>query len=85
MLLDASRLTEVSDTDIIVTNLRHAEALRNALDAIRNVQTALTTGLSGDLISEDLRLCLHHLAEIVGEVSTDEVLGTIFSRFCIGK
>ena len=85
MLLDLSRLTEVSDTDIIVTNLRHAEALRNALDAIRNVQAALTTDLSGDLISEDLRLCLHHLAEIVGEVSTDEVLGTIFSRFCIGK
>lgn len=85
MLLDLSHLTEVNDTDIIVTNLRHAEALRNALDAIRSVQTALTTGLSGDLISEDLRLCLHHLAEIVGEVSTDEVLGTIFSRFCIGK
>ena len=85
MLLDLSHLTEVNDTDIIVTNLRHAEALRNALDAIRSVQTALTTGLSGDLISEDLRLCLHHLAEIVGEVSTGEVLGTIFSRFCIGK
>lgn len=85
MLLDASRLTEVSDTDIIVTNLRHAEALTQALDAIRSVQTALTSRLSGDLISEDLRLCLHHLAEIVGEVSTDEILGTIFSRFCIGK
>ena len=85
MLLDASRLTEVSDTDIIVTNLRHAEALRNALDAIRSVQTALTTGLSGDLISEDLRLCLHHLAEIVGEVSTDSVLQNIFKHFCIGK
>lgn len=85
MLLDASRLTEISDTDIIVTNLRHAEALTQALDAIRSVQTALTSRLSGDLISEDLRLCLHHLAEIVGEVSTDEILGTIFSRFCIGK
>lgn len=85
MLLDAARLTEVSDTDIIVTNLRHAEALSKALDAIRSVQTALEANLSGDLISEDLRLCLHHLAEIVGEVSTDEVLGTIFSRFCIGK
>lgn len=85
MLLDASRLTEVSATDIIVTNLRHAEALTQALDAIRSVQTALTSRLSGDLISEDLRLCLRHLAEIVGEVSTDEILGTIFSRFCIGK
>lgn len=85
MLLDASRLTEISDTDIIVTNLRHAEALTQALDAIRSVQTTLTSRLSGDLISEDLRLCLHHLAEIVGEVSTDEILGTIFSRFCIGK
>lgn len=85
MLLDASCLNEISDTDIIVTNLRHAEVLTQALDAIRSVQTALTSRLSGDLISEDLRLCLHHLAEIVGEVSTDEILGTIFSRFCIGK
>lgn len=85
MLLDLSHLTKFSDNDIIVTNLRHAQALTQALNAIRNVQTALATGLSGDLISEDLRLCLHHLAEIVGEVSTTEILGSIFSRFCIGK
>ena len=85
MLLDLSHLTKFSDNDIIVTNLRHAQALTQALNAIRNVQTALATGLSGDLISEDLHLCLHHLAEIIGEVSTTEILGSIFSRFCIGK
>ena len=85
MLLDLSHLTEVNDTDIIVTNLRHTEALKQSLSAIRNVQNALESNLSGDLISEDLRLCLHHLAEIVGEVSTTEILGSIFSRFCIGK
>lgn len=85
MLLDLSHLTKFSDNDIIVTNLRHAQALTQALNAIRNVQTALATGRSGDLISEDLRLCLHHLAEIIGEVSTTEILSSIFSRFCIGK
>ena len=85
MLLDLSHLTEVSDNDIIVTNLRHAQALTQSLTAIRNVHNALESNLSGDLISEDLRLCLHHLAEIVGEVSTTEILGSIFARFCIGK
>lgn len=85
MLLDLSHLTEVSDNDIIVTNLRHAQALTQSLSAIRNVHNALESNLSGDLISEDLRLCLHYLAEIVGEVSTTEILGSIFARFCIGK
>lgn len=85
MLLDLSHLTEVSNNDIIVTNLRHAQALTQSLSAIRNVQNALESNLSGDLISEDLRLCLHHLAEIIGEVSTTEILSSIFSRFCIGK
>ena len=70
----------------IVTNIRHYEALHHALEAITRVQQALSDGLPGDLIAEDLRQCLHHLAEITGgEITSDEVLANIFKNFCIGK
>ena len=70
---------------MIVSNVRHYEALTHALDAIRRVREGLDDGLSGDFISQDLRECLFHLSDIVGEVTTDEVLGNIFRHFCIGK
>lgn len=85
MLLDASHLTDVGDNDIIVTNIRHAQALSQALESIRTVETGLQSNLPGDLISEDLRICLHHLSEIIGDVSSTEILTSIFTRFCIGK
>ena len=70
----------------IVTNIRHYEALHHALEAITRVQQALSDGQPGDLIAEDLRQCLHHLAEITGgEITSDEVLANIFKNFCIGK
>ena len=70
----------------IVTNIRHYEALHHALEAITRVQQSLSDGLPGDLIAEDLRQCLHHLAEITGgEITSDEVLANIFKNFCIGK
>ena len=76
----------MSQNDIVVSNIRHYEALKHALDDIHRVQDGLNAQLSGDLISEDLRQCLFHLAEIVGgEITTDEVLGNIFKHFCIGK
>ena len=68
-----------------MTNLRHYEALMEALVAIRRVQEGLNNHLPGDLISQDLRECLYHLADIAGAVTSDEVLHSIFSRFCIGK
>jgi len=72
--------------DIIVSNTRHYEALNQALSDIHRVQEGLSTQLPTDLIAMDLRQCLHHLAEITGgEITTDEVLGTIFSHFCVGK
>lgn len=72
--------------EVIVSNIRHYEALNHALEAIHRVQKGLETYLSGDLISQDLRECLFHLGEIIGkEITTDEVLGTIFKNFCIGK
>ena len=72
-------------SDIIVTNARHFEALTHALEAIRRVQEGLNSSLSGDFISQDLRECIFHLSDIVGEVTTDQVLGNIFQHFCIGK
>jgi len=71
--------------DVIVTNIRHYEALCNALSAITRVIEGLKTNLSGDFLSQDIRECIHHLGEITGEITTDEVLNTIFERFCIGK
>ncbi|MDR2147675.1 MAG: tRNA uridine-5-carboxymethylaminomethyl(34) synthesis GTPase MnmE [Tannerella sp.] len=84
-LLRAAAIPQISDNDVIVSNVRHYEALRNALSAIRKVMEGLESGISGDFLSQDIRECMYHLGEITGEITTDEVLGTIFSRFCIGK
>ena len=84
-LLQAAALPSVSASDVIVTNARHYEALTNALDSIHRVIDGLALDLSGDLIGEDLRQCIFHLSDIVGDVTTDDVLGNIFSHFCIGK
>lgn len=85
LLVEAAHLPALSSSDVIVTNLRHYEALTRALEAIRRVQEGLSSGLSGDFISQDLRECIFHLSDIVGEVTTDMVLQSIFTHFCIGK
>ena len=69
----------------LVTNMRHVQALSNARSALERVRDGLHSGLATDLVSQDIREALYHLGSIVGEISTDEVLGTIFERFCIGK
>lgn len=85
-------LTEIGrritgDTDeTLVTNIRHYEALSRAATALGRVRDGLKVAtLPPDLIAQDLREALYHLGEIVGEISTDEVLGNIFRKFCIGK
>lgn len=75
----------VSSDGVVITNLRHVEALSNASTALQRVLDGLNSGLPSDLVSQDIREALYHLGSIVGEISTDEVLGTIFSRFCVGK
>lgn len=86
MLVEAAGLPEISSADVVVTNVRHYEALTLALDAIRRVRQGLTDGLPSDLVAQDLRDCLHRLAEIVGgEITTEETLQNIFKHFCIGK
>lgn len=84
-LVETAHIPEISQNDIIVTNVRHYEALTLALSAIHRVQEGLTYNLSGDFISQDLRECIHHLSDIAGEVTTDSVLENIFKHFCIGK
>ena len=85
MLVEAAQIPSISQNDIIVSNVRHYEALTLALDSVHRVQDGLENNLSGDFISQDLRECIYHLSDIVGEVTTDEVLGNIFRHFCIGK
>lgn len=74
-----------SDNEVLITNIRHKQALDQAHEDIIRCIDAFSLGMSGDIISEDLRQCHHHLAEIVGEIDSDEVLGNIFKNFCIGK
>ena len=69
----------------IITNIRHYEALNNALQALEKVEEGMQIHLSGDLLAIDIRETLYHLGSITGAVSNDELLGNIFSRFCIGK
>ena len=69
----------------LVTNMRHYEALSHASESLKSVQQGLEMNIPTDLISQDLREALFHLGSITGEITTDEVLGSIFSRFCIGK
>ena len=85
LLVKTAALPEISQSDVIVTNVRHYEALIRALDSIHRVQSGLQMNLSGDFVSQDLRECIHHLSDIVGEVSNDSVLQNIFRHFCIGK
>lgn len=84
-LIKAASIPEINQEDIIVTNVRHYEALTHALESIHRVQEGLKSNLSGDFISQDLRECIFHLGSIIGEVTTDQVLINIFKKFCIGK
>ncbi len=69
----------------IISNNRHYEALQNSLESLHSVLKGLSTGITADFIAMDIRQALHHLGEITGEIHTDELLESIFSRFCIGK
>lgn len=71
--------------DVTLTQGRHYQALQKALDALLDVRGSLEHGMSGDLVAVDIRKALYHLGEITGEITSDDLLGNIFSRFCIGK
>ena len=81
----AGTVGNASADGVLVTNARHAAALRDAAASLRAVQAGLASSLPSDLLAEDLREALRSLGSITGEISTDEVLGEIFSKFCVGK
>jgi tRNA modification GTPase len=74
-----------NENEILITNARHAEALHRASVNLKAIVDELNNNLSGDFIAQDLREALSHLAEVTGEISTPDILASIFTRFCIGK
>jgi tRNA modification GTPase len=85
LMTNAVNTDLLNQEDVIVSNARHYEILKNAHAAIERVLTGLDTGITGDFLAQDIRECLHYLGEITGEITTHEVLGHIFKNFCIGK
>ncbi|MFH1321772.1 MAG: tRNA uridine-5-carboxymethylaminomethyl(34) synthesis GTPase MnmE [Bacteroidota bacterium] len=84
-LTDMLNLGDLDPGETIITNARHYEALSKADAGIMSVHEGLNNNITGDLLAIDIRHALHHLGEITGEITTDELLGNIFERFCIGK
>jgi tRNA modification GTPase len=78
-------LSALEENQIIVTNTRHIEALNGARKSLKEVLVGFDNEMSGDLVAVDIRRSLFHLGEITGEITTDDLLGNIFSKFCIGK
>jgi tRNA modification GTPase len=84
-LLQFVNLGQVGVGDVIVTNARHYEALRLAHEALTDVATGMSTGITGDFLAIDIRKALYHLGAITGKISSDDLLESIFRNFCIGK
>ena len=84
-LLDIIHLKDFHTGDVIVTNARHYDSLIHTREALSNVLKGLDSGMSNDFLAFDLRQALHHLGEITGEITTDDLLDNIFRNFCIGK
>lgn len=85
VLLETAIGKGVNLEDAIAINTRHYEALRRTDEALADVQAGLEKGISNEWIAQDIRRALYHLGEITGEVGVEDILGNIFSRFCIGK
>lgn len=75
----------VNVTETIVTNARHVEALRHTGSAVQRIIDGISSNIPGDLLAQDIREALMHLGEITGEITTEDLLGNIFGKFCIGK
>jgi len=85
ILTELANKGALSNNETIVSNSRHFEALNNAFNSIKEVQKGIDNNISTDLFAIDIRQALFHLGEITGEVTTEDLLGNIFSNFCIGK
>jgi tRNA modification GTPase len=84
-ILSKFQIHEVRQGDVLVTNLRHYQKLVETNQSLHRVLTGLESGVTGDFLAMDIRQSLHHLGEITGEITTDDLLDNIFSKFCIGK
>ena len=84
LLIDQVNNTSTREGNV-VSNARHLNSLQNSLKAVLNIKKGLKNNLSGDLLTVDINEALNHLGEISGEITNDELLGNIFSKFCIGK
>ncbi len=84
-ILSRFQINEVKQGDVLVTNLRHYQSLKQTDEALNRVLTGMDTGITGDFLAMDIRQALHFLGEITGQVTTDDLLANIFSKFCIGK
>jgi tRNA modification GTPase len=85
MLGDAALKEKLNSDSVIVTNVRHYEALLRVSESLGRVLSGLGSNVPEDLIAIDIRQAIHYLGEITGEITTDEILGNIFRNFCIGK
>jgi len=85
LLLELVNLGDLKHQDVIISNIRHYNALKSAETSLSRVSEGLSSSLPSDLLAQDIREALHYLGEITGEVTTDEILGNIFRNFCIGK
>ncbi|MEA5406033.1 tRNA uridine-5-carboxymethylaminomethyl(34) synthesis GTPase MnmE [Arcicella sp. DC2W] len=84
-LVNKVKTREIKASDTVVTNLRHYQHLLQTNGALENVLQGLDQSITGDFLAQDIRFALHHLGEITGQITTDDLLANIFSKFCIGK
>ena len=75
----------INTTDTVVTNARHVGSLNGANEALHKVMEGLNSGIAGDLLALEIRYALNELGNITGEVTNEDLLDSIFTRFCIGK
>ena len=84
-ILQKVNIDEIHSGSTVVTNLRHQQELVNTEKALQNVITGINKRITNDILAMEIRQALHHLGEITGEITTDDLLDNIFSKFCIGK
>ena len=85
ILVKKVKTKEIKSGDTVVTNLRHFQHLSQTNEALNSVLEGLRQSITGDFLAQDIRFALHHLGEITGQITTDDLLANIFSKFCIGK
>ena len=84
-ILEVVHLDDFKTGNTIVTNIRHYDNLFKTRSALQDVIAGLANNVTGDFLAMDIRQALHYLGEITGEITTDDLLANIFSKFCIGK